>query len=320
MADEVEGFVSVREPAWHSLGTVIEDYVSTTEMLRLGGLYGWDVRVEEVEVPEGYYSRKPQYRTVRNSPIVPGNVDILGYVGERYHPYQNEELFSFGDALLDGGNWETAGSLRGGTRVFGSLALHREVTVGGEDRVNSFLLVSTSHDGTAAIQASVTPIRVVCMNTLNIALREAKQTFKIKHTKSMSGKVQAAREALGLADEYLDAWTVQMDDLVKAEFDNLQFERLVESIYKPKGDDPSKSAVTRYDKRLDILWDIWLGDNVGNFHGTKYGAYNALNEELNWFRSGRGDNAEENIAASRSGFNKVWNDENKALFEAVKAA
>lgn len=317
MSHEVESFVSVREPAWHNLGTVIDDHVSTAEMLRLGNLHNWNVRVEPVPVPDGYYSYKDQYRTVRDSPIIEGNTDILGYVGERYHAYQNEELFDFGDALLDGGHWETAGSLRHGTRVFGALELDREVTVGGQDAVNSYLLLSTSHDGSAAIQASVTPIRVVCMNTLVLALSSVKQTFKIRHTKSMSGKVQAAREALGLTDKYLDVWVDEMDSLLSQELTDIRFEELINSIYSPKTD--SKAADTRFGKRVDILWDIWTGDTVGDYRNTKYGAFNALNEELTWFRIGRGDNAIENVNASRSGFNPIWNAENKSLFETVKA-
>ena len=318
MSDEVESFVSVRVPAWHNLGNVLEGHVSTAEMLNEGNLAGWNVRVEEVEVPDGYYSRKPQYRTVRTSPVNPDTTDILGYVGERYNPYQNDELFDFGDALLDGGRWETAGSLRGGTRVFGALELDRTTDIAGEDRITNYLLVSTSHDGTAAIQASVTPIRVVCMNTLNAALKGAKQTFKIRHTKSMSGKVQAAREALGLTHLYIDLWSEEMERLTDQIVTDIQFEQLIDSVYKPAGDDPAKAAITRFDKRKDVLWDIWNGDTIGLFRNTGYGAYNTLNEELMWNRIGRGDNAAENLSASRSGFNPVWNTENNSLLMAVK--
>jgi phage/plasmid-like protein (TIGR03299 family) len=318
MPADVESFVTVREPAWHNLGVVIEDHVNTAEMLRIGNLAGWNVRVEEVELPAGYYAETPQFRTVRNSPFVPGNTDVLGYVGSRYVPIQNEEAFSFGDALLDGGQWETAGSLRGGTRVFGSLRLEHEVAVGGVDQIDSYLLVSTSHDGTLPIQASVTPVRVVCSNTLNLALSGAKQTFKIRHTTNVAGKVQAAREALGLADQYLHVWTDEMNVLADTSFTNIQFEELIQSLYAPKSD--SKAGATRAQKRHEIIWDLWTGDTVGDAFGTAYGALNALNEELMWFRNGRGDNSLVNVAASRSGFNPIWNAENNGLLKAVKTA
>jgi len=103
---------------------------------------------------------------------------VLGVVGERYHVLQNEDLFSFGDNILDGGGrWETAGSLKGGRVVFGSLALERETVLdpnGVADVVKTYLLINTSHDGSIAIQASITPVRVVCANTLNVALNRTK--------------------------------------------------------------------------------------------------------------------------------------------------
>jgi phage/plasmid-like protein (TIGR03299 family) len=310
---EVATFVTLREPAWHGLGTVLEEEVNTSEMLSAAHLSDWNVRVEPVEVPEGYFAFKDQYRTVRTSPF--GGSDILGYVGERYKPFQNEELFAFGDALLDGGRWETGGSIKNGTKVFGSLALDRSTSLGGDD-VDNYLLVSTSHDGSAAIQASVTPIRVVCANTLNVALSGAKQTFKIRHTQSMQGKVQAAREALALADTYIDLWEQEMEVLTQTAITNIQFEELVNTIYAPND---TKAGQTRFQKRHDTLWDIWVSDSIKPIFGTAYGAYNALNEELMWNRGGRGDNSMENVAASRSGFNPVWNAENNGLLKAVKS-
>jgi len=317
--ENVATFVSYREPAWHELGTVLDEEVDTKGMLSAGHLDNWNVRLEEVEIPEGYYSHKAQFRTVRTSPFDRTTSDILGYVGERYKPFQNEELFAFGDALLDGGRWETGGSIKNGTKVFGSLALDRRTVLdddGAADEIDNYLLVATSHDGSAAITASVTPIRVVCANTLNIALAGAKQTFKIRHTQSMQGKVQAAREALALTDTYIDLWEQEMTTLLQTEITNIQFEELVSKIYAPKD---TKAGVTRYEKRHDVLWDIWTSDTIEPVFGTAYGAYNALNEELMWNRNGRGDNATENLLASRSGFNPIWNAENNALLTAVKA-
>jgi len=316
--ENVATFVTLREPAWHELGTVLEEEVDTAGMLSAGHLDNWNVRVEAVEVPEGYYSHKDQYRTVRTSPFDGLTKDILGYVGERYKPFQNEELFAFGDALLDGGRWETGGSIKNGTKVFGSLALDRRTVLdsdGAADEVDNYLLVSTSHDGSAAIQASITPIRVVCANTLNIALAGAKQTFKIRHTQSMQGRVQAAREALALTDTYIDLWEEEMTTLLQTEITNIQFEELVSTIYAPKD---TKAGITRYEKRHEVLWDIWTSDTITPVFGTAYGAYNALNEELMWNRNGRGDNSIENVAVSRSGFNPIWNTENNKLLAAVK--
>ena len=119
MAHELEigangevAFASLREPAWHKLGTVFEDEVSTSEMLKLAHLDNWNVRLEELTFPKGYVSDKTNYFVCRTNPFDKTQNDVLGVVGERYHTLQNEDLFTFGDNLLDGGGrWETAGSI-----------------------------------------------------------------------------------------------------------------------------------------------------------------------------------------------------------------
>jgi phage/plasmid-like protein (TIGR03299 family) len=316
--DGTAAFASFREPGWHALGTVFHDELSTRDMLIAARMNDWNVRFVDFIIPEGMRMVDNRYLVVRTNPSDYGT-DILGVVGERYNILQNEELFSFGDAMLDGGRWETAGSLKSGKVVFGSLALERSTVIdpsGVADRVDNYLLLSSSHDGTASIQASVTPVRVVCANTLAIALRGAKQTFKIRHTQTMQGKIQAAREALGLTHKYLDAWDEAMQALIQKSVDDNAFLDLIGRVYEPND---TKAGVTRFEKRKDVIWDFWTAQENEAIRGTGWGAYNALNEELMWGRNGRGANADENVAASRSGFNPVWNAANQDLFAAVQA-
>ena len=210
-------FASLRQPAWHNLGTVFDNEVNTAEMLKLAHLDGWNVRLEDVAIPAGFESDKSYSFVSRTNPFNKDQTDILGVVGERYVPLQNEDLFSFGDNILDGGGrWETAGSIRGGRVVFGSIALQDSITLdpnGRADKIDNYLLINTSHDGSIAIQASITPVRVVCANTLNLALssfkgkKGVKQTFKIRHTQTAEGKIAVAREALGLAHKYIDEFS-----------------------------------------------------------------------------------------------------------------
>ena len=215
---DMASFASLREPAWHGLGTVFDHEVTTSEMLSLAHLNGWDVRLEDIKLPGR--SHRDYFAVVRTNPF-DGQADSLGVVGERYKVLQNEELFQFGDNIGDGARWETAGSIKNGTVVFGSLAIDRESVIdakGVNDKIRSYLLVHTSHDGSLAIQASITPVRVVCQNTLNIAVgprgKGAKQSFRIRHTQTVQGKVAAAREALGLATQYLDAFEIEAQALI----------------------------------------------------------------------------------------------------------
>ena len=123
----VASFASFREPAWHGLGTVFTEEKTTKEMLDLANLSNWNVRLEDLETPSHLTSDKNYQYVLRTNPTDNTQTDILGVVGERYHVMQNEDLFSFGDNILDGGGrWETAGSIKGGRVVFGALALERE--------------------------------------------------------------------------------------------------------------------------------------------------------------------------------------------------
>ena len=317
---DMASFASLREPAWHGLGTVIDEPVSTSEMLRIAHLADWNVRLEAVDLPGR--SHREFFATVRTNPF-DGDADVLGIVGERYQVLQNEDLFSFGDAILDGGRWETAGSIKNGTVVFGSLALDRQIDVdpkGRADKVNTYLLVHTSHDGSLAIQASVTPVRVVCQNTLNMAVgrngRGAKQSFRIRHTQTVQGKVAAAREALGLAHKYMDEFDVQAQALFAQSVNDEKFFDIIAAAY-PKPEADTKGSMTKWTNKVDTLFDIWNGPTEVGIKGTAWGAYNALTERLDWFRNPRGGNAESVLAAA-SGFDAATNAEKNRLLSVVK--
>ena len=312
-------FASLREPAWHGLGTILDSEVTTAEMLEVAHLAGWNVRLEDVTLPGR--SHKNYFGVVRTNPFDNG-ADVLGIVGERYKVLQNEELFSFADNMLDGGRWETAGSIKNGTVVFGSLALDREVVLdadGAADKINTYLLVHTSHDGSLAVQASVTPVRVVCQNTLNAALHGVKQSFKIRHTSTVTGKVQAAREALGLANTYLDEFEVEAQSLIQQEITADTFFEIIKAAY-PEPDKDVKGSLTKWTNKVDTLWDIYQGDTVAQagIMNTAWGAYNTLTERLDWFRNPRGGNAE-GVLAAASGFDAATNAEKNRLLKVVKA-
>ena len=322
----VASFASFREPAWHGLGTVFTDEKTTSEMLAAANLNNWNVRLVDVEIPNTLTSDKDYSYVVRTNPTDNTQTDILGVVGERYHVLQNEDLFSFGDNILDGGGrWETAGSIRGGRVVFGSLALERETVLdpnGVADKVKTYLLINTSHDGSIAIQASITPVRVVCANTLNLALgskrgkNAIKQSFKIRHTQTANGKVQIAREALGLANKYMDAFDVMAKAMIEKEITAGQFNDIVLAAY-PKPEKDSKGAVKKWENKVDVINDIYTGEFNGMIAGNAWGAFNALTERLDWHRSARGGNNESLLAAA-SGFDATITAEKNRLLSIVK--
>jgi phage/plasmid-like protein (TIGR03299 family) len=319
-------FASFREPAWHGLGTVFTEEKTTSEMLEAASLNGWNVRLEDMPIPSHLTSDKEYQYVVRTNPTTNTQTDVLGVVGERYHVLQNEDLFSFGDNILDGGGrWETAGSIKGGRVVFGALALERETVLdpnGVADVVKTYLLINTSHDGSIAIQASITPVRVVCANTLNLALNRTKkkdgvkQSFKIRHTQTASGKVQIARETLGMANKYMDEFDLMAKAMIQKEISAKDFNDIILAAY-PKPDADAKGSFKKWENKIDMINDIYTGEFNGMIAGNAWGAFNALTERLDWYRSARGG-SNESILASASGFDPAINAEKNRLLKVVQ--
>jgi len=322
----VVSFASFREPAWHNLGTVFDTEKNTSEMLVAANLNNWNVRLSELTIPSEMTSDKNYQYVVRTNPTDKSQTDVLGIVGERYVPLQNEDLFAFGDNILDGGGrWETAGSISGGRVVFGSLALERETVLdpnGVADVVKTYLLINTSHDGSIAIQASITPVRVVCANTLNVALNRTrkkdgvKQSFKIRHTQTAAGKVTVARQALGMANSYMDAFDKMAHAMITKEITAQDFNNIILAAY-PKPETDSKGSLKKWENKVDMINDIYTGEYNGMISGNAWGAFNALTERLDWYRSARSGNNESMFAAA-SGFDPATNAEKNRLLTIVQ--
>lgn len=315
--------VSLREIPWHGLGTVIDEPVSTAEMLELAHLDNWNVRLVDLAeaLPEYAFVGNPAL-TVRDNPFILGQVDALSVVGERYNEFQNEELFDFGDAILDGGGqWETAGSLKDGRVVFGSLRLSDDIRVGDETHQN-YLMVTTSHDGSLAIQASDTIVRPVCWNTVSYALQTAVRTYKFRHTATAKGRIASAREALGVADRFAKAYAKDAAEMLALTITDQQFVDIVQAVLPPPADDAAQQALSRWENKFEAIVAAWNGPTVEGVgvRNTGFGAYNAIDEVLvSWKQTIRAGNVESRLMGS-SGFNAVDNAFRSSIRQAVLAA
>lgn len=327
MLEENDGSVAFAlrgEPAWHGLGTVFDQDadISTSDMLDMAHLSGWNVGVEPVLVPAGYRTVTDNFMVTRTNPF-DGEKDVLAFVGKKYRPFQNEALFSFADNILDGGaSWESAGSIKDGRVVFGSLVVPREFTLdpqGANDKTVTYLLVHTAHDGSASVTANITPVRVVCQNTLNMALKGTKQSFKVRHTAGTANRVDEARRVLGLTFSHMDTFETLASDLFKVEITNQQFDAIIKAVYpEPDLATAGKASVTKWEAKRDILMDIWAtSPTMTNIKGTAWGALNAMTERLDYFRKGRGT-SDEAIIGAASGFDPSTNAEKALILSAVR--
>ena len=215
MAANVETMFYVRETPWHGLGTRVMEAPSSKEALGLAGL-DWKVVQEPVytqaeELIEGYKAN------VRDT-----DRKVLGVVTNRYRIIQNEEAFGFTDALLgEGVRYETAGSLQGGRKVWLLARLPHEYIIS-EERISPYLVFSNAHDGSGAVRVALTPIRVVCNNTLNLALSTAKRSWSMMHTGNVQEKLEEAKDTLFRAETYMDSLGKEFDELRKKKLTDKQ--------------------------------------------------------------------------------------------------
>lgn len=196
MSAEVETMFYTRVAPWHGLGTCVENAPGSQEALKVAGL-DWKVVQKPIFTEEGQLvgGFKANIRDRDNQ--------ILGVVTDRYKVVQNEEAFAFTDQLLgEGVTYETAGSLQGGRRTWILAKLPQRYIISG-DKITPYLVFMNSHDGTGAIKAAMTPIRVVCQNTLNLALSNAKRSWSANHVGNINGKLDDARYTLLYADKYM---------------------------------------------------------------------------------------------------------------------
>ena len=315
------------KPAWHNLANRIfnqDENVTTATMLEEAKLNNWNVRLSDVadHIPNTWRNTSDNFFVIRDNPF-DGGTDVLSVVGKRYKTVQNEELFQFADNVLDNNSakWESAGSIKKGKVVFGSLDIPREIVLdpqGINDKTKLYLIVWTSHDGSVAVQAAITPVRVVCQNTLNIAMRTAKQSFKIRHTQTAEGRIVQARQALGLTFAYADEFQKQANELFQQSITDKQFSDLIRNLY-PKPEDATKAALTKWENKVVVIDDLYHNSPTNStIKGTAWGAFNALTERLDYYRSSKTGNSDSLMAAA-SGFDPVVTAEKNKILKAVKS-
>src|SRR6478672_773344 len=223
MAHEIEtfddgtaAFVTARQDAWHRLGVTTRDCLTAEQVMATARLGGWNVHtvgLTATEITTDGVTTLPvpdHFATVRTHPVS-GQPDVLGVVGSGYTVVQNEEHCELLNLLVDeaGAHFETAGSLRGGRETFVTMKLPQSITLAGSngpDDIELYLAAMSSHDGTAAWRVIVTPVRIVCANTQRLALRQAKASFAIRHTRTAKAKIAQARQALGIVWRYAEAF------------------------------------------------------------------------------------------------------------------
>jgi len=303
MAAEVESMVSTnRQVPWHGLGTVVDaPTITTARAIELAGL-NWTVEKQQVTRLNKAGVHVPvdnKFFNIRSS-----DEKVLGIVSKNFKNMQNRDAFSFADNLVDSGDAlvETAGALRGGRVIFLTMRLPGELIVDGEDAHNMYLLFRMGHDGTMAIAAEIVTIRVVCMNTLIMAMTSAKQRWSITHTQKIEGRIAEAREALKLSYEYAAEFVAMGNRMVNTKFSDNELAKLLEDIL------PNRPKTS---ERIVEIVSMFKDSPTNPYYGTAWGAWNAITE---YYDHGRETRSQEGV------FVQIMDGEISAIRKKAEAA
>lgn len=267
MSAEVESMFSVREVPWHGLGTIVQEAPTSAEALKLAGL-DWAVRQE----PVIYKGQDSGYKmNIRST-----DDRVLGVVGGRYVPVQNADAFAFTDEMIgEDVRYETAGSLSSGRRVW-LLAKMPDRKIF-DDIVEPYFCLTNSHDGFGSLKVCMTPVRVVCHNTLNLALSTAKRNWNVRHTGNMESKLETAKETLGLAGRYMDAFAAEAEELYKIKVAPKDFKELTQAMFPITDEMSRRKEESQYLLQCQLK-EAWEMDDLGNIRGTGWGFMNAVSD------------------------------------------
>ena len=313
------GFV-VREPAWHGLATVLDKAPSIDEAIRLAGL-DWVVADKPIfyELDDGGKRACESHKAlVRES-----DGSVLGVVGKRYEALQNSVAFNFFEPLVKEGvvTLETAGSLKGGRRVWVLAKFNKEAEVLPGDSVGSYLLISNAHDGTRAVNVIFTRIRTVCWNTLSAAERDADRDYspviRVRHSKNVELGLEAIRNIIDIENRTFNASIEQYRAMANAKLPLENIPLFVKEAL-PDGDASFarwKDGAARKNNAFDStisLAENGAGAALPGVKGTVWGAYNAFTEYVDHYI---GRNEESRLDSQWFGTGKVL--KNRALDVAV---
>jgi phage/plasmid-like protein (TIGR03299 family) len=289
-------FFSVQEKAWHELGQIVKDYPTSAEAIKHAGLDytvekrklftfdnenhngnpDADIIIPEVEVP-GFFA------TMRTD-----TEQVLGVVGKDYEIVQNKDAFNFFDAIVggDGIQYETAGALGKGERIFITAKLPGYIKVGNDDMTEKYLFLTTSHDGFGSITAAFTPVRIVCNNTLSAALRNCTGSIKIRHTANAKDRLAEAHRVMGISNKLSDELEGIFNKWAKVRITDQQVQRLIQLAMVPNKevlqniqDAKFDELSTAFNNVCNSVYEYAMtspSQQQETTKGTVFGAYNAV--------------------------------------------
>jgi phage/plasmid-like protein (TIGR03299 family) len=283
MGHEVESMFFYGKVPWHGLGKELANIATSKEALTAAGLT-WSVRTTPMYVnTNGWYDLVPdKFAVIREDTSA-----VLGTVGRIYTPLQNVDAFRFFDDVVGSkeAKYVTAGSLRGGRRIWILAKVGGVVRIAdSDDTVEKYVLLYNSHDGTSTVQMMITPVRVVCNNTLGMALHDNRGKVHLRHTPNLITNVSRVRDVLGIVNGYYDEFAEYASVFARTPVKSqAKFDRFLKLAGFNVKSEAKQSVDTR--ERLNHLFEVGKGANEN--YGSLWNAVNAVTEYVDHFRTTR---------------------------------
>jgi phage/plasmid-like protein (TIGR03299 family) len=261
------------EAPWHRLGINVTAAQTSADAIRLAAL-DWTVRKEPVfyQSAVGPVAVPNQYAVVRSDTGA-----ALGTVGSWYEPFQNQSAFDFMDALVDDrlAMYETAGALKSGRRVWMMARIPAELCAAGNDVIHPYVLLTNSHDGSGSLRMIPTSVRVVCQNTLNLALGRAGSAdgVTITHTESLSRRVADARQKLGIVIDRVEQFGEQVKTLARKSLTKDQLAAYFAGLVEARAEKPQKKLLEAFAENFENPRNA-----LPEIRGSVWAAFNAVSE------------------------------------------
>lgn len=279
----------VGEVPWHSLGRRVIEAPSIEEAIVMAGL-DWEVGLKTLQTVDAQES-VPALATYRKS-----DGRILGVVGPNYTVLQNKEAFGFFNPFIDKGEakLETAGSLRNGQRIWVLAKINRPDSVivsKADDRVQKYILLSNSHDGSLAVRVGYTPIRVVCNNTLSMAVNGRDSALiRLKHTSNVVENLKDISAIMDAANATFEATAEQYRLLANRNINAKDLEKYIKIVFATKKQIQEAESAEDLNSGSRVMADIiqlfetGKGNDLPGVKGTMWAAYNAVTEFVQYKR------------------------------------
>ena len=269
------------QKAWHGLGQILPDTLLTSvQCIEHAGL-GYTVEKapaiikiggQDIIIPDTFST----YRTDTKQPFA-------GTVGKKYTIVQNSAAFGFFDNLVGEGAaiYETAGALGLGERIFLTAKLSDFCRVGKDDITEMYVVLSLTHDGSGSIKVMLTPIRVVCQNTLNAAIRQAVNVVNIRHTSTAEERLNQAHEVLDISNKYVTEMNEILNAMANTKVSDKFAEKVISDLFTSNSKKDGVETSTRAENiRNEVLTAYHSGIGQYGIVGTAYGLYNGVTNYL----------------------------------------